>query len=60
MRGGRRRQTLERGTAGGDRRSLGEVGAGSTVTKSVEDEELAVARGKQRNISGWQRPVKKG
>ncbi|OZB06690.1 MAG: UDP-N-acetylglucosamine diphosphorylase/glucosamine-1-phosphate N-acetyltransferase [Idiomarina sp. 34-48-12] len=36
------------------------VGAGSTVTKSVEDEELAVARGKQRNISGWQRPVKKG
>jgi len=36
------------------------VGAGSTVTKSVEDEELAVARGKQRNISGWQRPAKKG
>ncbi|SFR56453.1 UDP-N-acetylglucosamine pyrophosphorylase [Pseudidiomarina maritima] len=36
------------------------VGAGSTVTKNVEDEELAVARGKQRNISGWQRPVKKG
>lgn len=36
------------------------VGAGSTVTKSVDDEELAVARGKQRNITGWQRPVKKG
>ena len=36
------------------------VGAGSTVTKSVDDEELAVARGKQRNIQGWQRPVKKG
>ncbi|WP_417665965.1 bifunctional UDP-N-acetylglucosamine diphosphorylase/glucosamine-1-phosphate N-acetyltransferase GlmU [Pseudidiomarina sp.] len=35
------------------------VGAGSTVTKNVEDEELAVARGKQRNISTWQRPVKK-
>jgi len=34
------------------------VAAGSTVTKAVEDEELAVARGKQRNISGWQRPVK--
>lgn len=36
------------------------VGAGSAVTKNVEDEELAVARGKQRNITGWQRPVKKG
>lgn len=36
------------------------VGAGSTVTKNVDDEELAVARGKQRNISTWQRPEKKG
>lgn len=36
------------------------VGAGSAVTKNVDDEELAVARGKQRNITGWQRPVKKG
>lgn len=35
------------------------VAAGSTVTKEVEDENLAVARGKQRNISSWQRPVKK-
>ncbi|MDF2179658.1 bifunctional UDP-N-acetylglucosamine diphosphorylase/glucosamine-1-phosphate N-acetyltransferase GlmU [Aliiglaciecola sp. CAU 1673] len=35
------------------------VGAGSTITKEVEDEELAIARGKQRNIHGWQRPVKK-
>ncbi|AWL13377.1 UDP-N-acetylglucosamine diphosphorylase [Saliniradius amylolyticus] len=35
------------------------VGAGSTVTKDVEDEELAVARGKQRNIQGWERPAKK-
>jgi bifunctional UDP-N-acetylglucosamine pyrophosphorylase/glucosamine-1-phosphate N-acetyltransferase len=34
------------------------VAAGSTVTKEVTAEELAVARGKQRNISGWQRPVK--
>ena len=34
------------------------VAAGSTVTKEVAAEELAVARGKQRNISGWQRPVK--
>lgn len=32
------------------------VGAGSTVTKDVEAEQLAVARGKQRNIDGWQRP----
>jgi len=36
------------------------VGAGSVVTRDVADEELAVARGKQRNISGWQRPQKKG
>lgn len=36
------------------------VGAGSTVTKSVGDEELAVARGKQSNISGWKRPRKRG
>jgi bifunctional UDP-N-acetylglucosamine pyrophosphorylase/glucosamine-1-phosphate N-acetyltransferase len=35
------------------------VGAGSTVNKSVEDEQLAVARAKQRNIDGWQRPTKK-
>lgn len=35
------------------------IGAGSTITREVADEELAVARGKQRNIQGWQRPVKK-
>lgn len=35
------------------------IGAGSTVTKTVEDEQLVVARTKQRNIDGWQRPVKK-
>lgn len=35
------------------------VAAGSTVTKEIEKEQLAVARGKQRNIDGWQRPVKK-
>jgi bifunctional UDP-N-acetylglucosamine pyrophosphorylase/glucosamine-1-phosphate N-acetyltransferase len=35
------------------------VGAGSTITKDVEGEQLAVARGKQRNISGWQKPSKK-
>lgn len=35
------------------------VGAGSIITKDVADEELAIARGKQRNIQGWERPVKK-
>lgn len=35
------------------------VGAGSTVTADVPDEQLAVARGKQRNIEGWKRPQKK-
>ena len=35
------------------------VGAGSVIAKNVEDEDLAVARGKQRNIKNWQRPVKK-
>ncbi len=34
----------------------GFVGAGSTVTKTVGENELAVSRAKQRNISGWQRP----
>lgn len=34
------------------------VGAGSTITGNVADGELAVARGKQKNIEGWQRPVK--
>ena len=32
------------------------VAAGSTVTTSVPDGDLAVGRGKQRNISGWTRP----
>lgn len=35
------------------------VGAGSIITKDVPDEELAIARGRQRNIAGWQRPTKK-
>ncbi|MFV0277096.1 MAG: bifunctional UDP-N-acetylglucosamine diphosphorylase/glucosamine-1-phosphate N-acetyltransferase GlmU [Parahaliea sp.] len=34
----------------------GFVAAGSTVTKAVGEDELAVGRGRQRNISGWQRP----
>lgn len=34
------------------------IGAGSTITKDIEDEQLAVARGRQSNLNGWQRPVK--
>lgn len=34
------------------------VGAGSVIAKQVEDDNLAIARGKQRNIQGWQRPEK--
>lgn len=35
------------------------VGAGSTIATNVPDNQLGVARGKQRNISGWKRPTKK-
>ena len=35
------------------------VGAGSTITKAVENDHLAIARAKQKNISGWQKPIKK-
>ena len=35
------------------------VGAGSTVTKDVDDNGLAVARGQQRNVANWKRPTKK-
>jgi bifunctional UDP-N-acetylglucosamine pyrophosphorylase / glucosamine-1-phosphate N-acetyltransferase len=35
------------------------IGAGSTITRDVETGELAVARGKQRNIADWQRPTRK-
>jgi bifunctional UDP-N-acetylglucosamine pyrophosphorylase/glucosamine-1-phosphate N-acetyltransferase len=35
------------------------VGAGSIITKTVEESELAIARAKQRNVSNWDRPVKK-
>lgn len=34
------------------------IGAGSTITRDVADNELAVARGRQRNVSGWERPKK--
>ncbi len=36
----------------------GFVGAGSTITKDVGSKELALGRSIQRNIEGWQRPVK--
>ncbi len=36
----------------------GFVAAGSTITKAVEQDGLAIARGKQRNITGWKRPTK--
>jgi len=38
---------------------LATVGAGSVVTGTVGDNQLAIARGKQRNLDGWKRPVKK-
>lgn len=35
------------------------LGAGSTITKDVGENELVITRVKQKHISGWQRPVKK-
>jgi len=35
------------------------VGAGSTITRDVPDKELGLARSEQKNIAGWERPVKK-
>lgn len=35
------------------------VGAGSVITGDVPAEQLAIARGRQRIINGWQRPTKK-
>lgn len=35
------------------------VGAGSTITKQVAKDQLAVARGKQMNLDNWARPTKK-
>lgn len=34
------------------------VGAGSVITRDVPSQELAVARGEQKTIKGWKRPVK--
>ncbi len=34
------------------------IGAGSVITKDVAQSQLAIARGRQTNIDGWQRPKK--
>ncbi len=39
--------------------NMATTAAGSTIVKNVEDNDLAIARSKQRNISGWRRPTKK-
>ncbi|WP_462164871.1 bifunctional UDP-N-acetylglucosamine diphosphorylase/glucosamine-1-phosphate N-acetyltransferase GlmU [Pseudoalteromonas xiamenensis] len=39
--------------------AMATVGAGSVITAKVDDNQLAVARTKQRNLDGWQRPTKK-
>lgn len=36
----------------------GFVGAGSTITKTVEGDQLAISRARQRNLDGWKRPEK--
>ena len=38
--------------------NMATIGAGSVIVKNVEANDLAVARGKQRNIANWLRPVK--
>lgn len=35
------------------------IAAGSTINRDVPMDNLAIGRGKQRNIPGWKRPVKK-
>jgi bifunctional UDP-N-acetylglucosamine pyrophosphorylase/glucosamine-1-phosphate N-acetyltransferase len=35
------------------------IAAGSTITGDVPGRHLAIARGRQRNIEGWEKPVKK-
>jgi bifunctional UDP-N-acetylglucosamine pyrophosphorylase/glucosamine-1-phosphate N-acetyltransferase len=37
----------------------GFIAAGSTITTKVPKDSLGVGRGKQRNIKGWQRPIKR-
>ena len=35
------------------------IGAGTTVTRNVGEDELVISRVKQTHIQGWLRPVKK-
>ncbi|WP_439294362.1 bifunctional UDP-N-acetylglucosamine diphosphorylase/glucosamine-1-phosphate N-acetyltransferase GlmU [Lonepinella sp. BR2882] len=35
------------------------IGAGTTITRDVSENELVISRVPQRHIQGWQRPVKK-
>ena len=35
------------------------VGAGSTITKDIPEQQLAISRPKQINIKGWKKPSKK-
>lgn len=35
------------------------TGAGSTITKNIPANELAIGRARQTNLGGWQRPAKK-
>lgn len=35
------------------------IGAGSTITKQVDEDALAIGRGRQTSIKDWQRPTKK-
>jgi len=35
------------------------IGAGSTLTKDVPENELTIERGQQKSIAGWKRPCKK-
>tara|TARA_B100000767_G_scaffold261579_1_gene273337 strand:+ start:1068 stop:2423 length:1356 start_codon:yes stop_codon:yes gene_type:complete len=34
------------------------IGAGSTITEAVPKENLAIGRGRQKNIAGWKKPEK--
>ncbi len=38
----------------------GFVGAGSTITKLVSRDQLAISRARQRNLDGWVKPAHKG
>jgi bifunctional UDP-N-acetylglucosamine pyrophosphorylase/glucosamine-1-phosphate N-acetyltransferase len=35
------------------------IGAGSVISKDAPPGQLTVARGRQVNVAGWRRPIKK-